>query len=100
MVGKVATYKGESSRSSRQRSKEHSSALQQGLTLATHAVQAHGGFHPKFLVVVDEIEARPMYRAIKEAIAICNQGGGSNNLNRCGGVGARRKNPYPQSDWG
>ena len=93
LEGAKAVYTGESSMSCRQRHAQHSSALTRGDTssaMVWHAVQAHGGQRPRVLASLTKIEHRPMYRAIREAVAISNMGSSGANLNRCGEWGTKR----------
>ena len=74
--GKVATYRGESSQSSRQCQKEHSCDLALGVAtspLVLHTVEEHGGIRPKVLYTVSHLEPRPLYRAVRESVLISAQ---------------------------
>ena len=78
-------YRGMSSRSARQRHREHGQDLDRGtLTspLVMHVVDVHGGVKPNFLAVVDSIEPRALYRVVEEALLIAQQPEGPRNMNR------------------
>ena len=92
-LGRSTTYKGESSRSARQRHREHLAALEQGLAsspLTMHAVEEHGGRVPRYIFTIGTIEPRPLYRAIRESVEIGQLPSGHENLNRCQEWGAPR----------
>ena len=77
-------YWGESSRSSRQRTLEHLSAIEGGLThspMVEHTVRQHGGLKPETAFMIQSIEPRALYRAVKESVAIANMGQGPNSMN-------------------
>ena len=85
-VGLMTTYRGESSRSSRQRHKEHLSDLDHGVAaspLVAHAVEVHGGRTPSFLFTIGTIEPRPPHRAVRESVEIAALPNGIENMNRC-----------------
>ena len=84
--GRSSTYRGESSRSGRQRHKEHESDLALGVAaspLVIHTVEEHGGVRPRFLYTVGSVEPRPLYRAVRESMEIGSLPPGPENLNRC-----------------
>ena len=86
-------YRGEASRSGRQRHGEHWRDLQDGVVtspMVIHSIQEHGGIMPSLLAVIDRIEPSPLYRAARESVAISRLGMGPSNLNRCQEWGAPR----------
>ena len=69
----------------------------QGLTgvvasspLVQHALQEHGGQRPNILNTIRSVEPRPLYRAVKESVAIARQQGSTGDMNRCQEWGAPR----------
>ena len=87
------TYRGESSRSSRQRHKEHLADLGNGVAaspLVAHAVEAHGGRTPTYLFTIGTVEPRPLHRAVRESVEIAMLPQGIENMNRCQEWGAPR----------
>ena len=93
LLGRGSLYQGESSHSARQRQGQHARDLEQGVTsspLVDHAIRVHGGVRPKVLYVVKDIEPRPLYRAVRESVAITKQPLSESNLNRCQEWGAPR----------
>ena len=91
--GKKTLYKGMTSRSACQRTLEHYSAVENGTTtspLVEHSIMEHGGKKPEIAYLIDDIEGRALYRAVKEAVKIANMGDGPLSMNRCGEWGAPR----------
>ena len=91
--GVDSQYKGESSRSGRQRLGEHKSTLESGLVsnpLVLHSVEVHGATKPDFLAVITHVEPRALYRVCREAVLIGNQPQGPRNMNRCSEWGSPR----------
>ena len=85
-LGRSSTYWGETSRSGRQRMKEHVQDLDRGNVsspLVMHAVQEHGGVRPNYIFTTAAVEPRPLYRAVRESVQIGSQPWGPDNLNRC-----------------
>ena len=77
---------GETSRSGRQRHREHEDGLESGSVsnpMVVHSVEHHGGKKPDFLAVVSRVEPSALYRACREAVQIANQPAGLRNINRC-----------------
>ena len=92
-MGLVTTYRGETSRSSRQRHKEHLDDLTSGLTsspLVAHVIEAQGGRMPTFLFAISTVEPRPLHRAIRESVEISMLPVGIENMNHCQEWGAPR----------
>ena len=93
LAGKGSYYQGETSRSARQRQGRHDLDLAQGIAsspVVIHAIQVHGGVRPRILSMIKSIEPRPLYRAIRESVAIAMQPWGDGNMNRCQEWGAPR----------
>ena len=85
-LGRSSTYWGETSRSGRQRMKEHVQDLDRSNVsspLVMHAVQEHGGVRPNYIFTTAAVEPRPLYRAVRESVQIGSQPWGPDNLNRC-----------------
>ena len=85
-MDRSSLYHGESSRSPRQCHQEHYKDLQNGSIsspLVTHAIQEHGGKRPRFLYLIQSLEPKPLYRAVRESVMIARQPAGAGNLNRC-----------------
>ena len=60
--------------------------MEKGVTsnpLVQHAVEVHGGKKPHYLAVINRVESRPLYRAVREAVQISQNPDGVSNLNRC-----------------
>ena len=99
-LGNQALYRGESARSCRQRQKEHSQDLKNGVVtspLVIHTVEVHGGLTPKFLVLLDTVEPKAMYRLIRESVLIQGVDQASHyNLNRCQEWGSKSVLPEVQ----
>ena len=84
--GVDSRYQGETSRSGRQRHREHEDGLESGSVsnpMVVHSVEHHGGKKPDFLAVVSRVEPSALYRACREAVQIANQPAGLRNINRC-----------------
>ena len=63
----VATYRGQSSRSGRQRHKEHRDALRlwsAANPLVMHCVEEHGGLRPRFVYTVGSLDSKPQYHMV------------------------------------
>ena len=93
ILGRGSFYQGESSQSARQRQGKHSRDLAQGVAaspLVEHTVRVHGGVRPQVLYMIKAVEPKPLYRAVRESVAISLQPGGDANLNRCQEWGAPR----------
>ena len=93
LSGRRSLYQGESSHSARQRHAQHSKDLEQGVAtspLVDHAIRVHGGVRPQVLYLIKNVEPRPLYRAIRESVAIASQPMDDRNLNRCQEWGAPR----------
>ena len=92
-LGRRTLYRGESSRSARQRHKEHHTDIQKGLVnspLVTHSIMEHGGTKPEVIYLIDKIEPRPLYRIVRESVKIANMPTGPERMNRCNEWGAPR----------
>ena len=92
--GVDSQYKGESSRSGRQRMAEHQrQPLRVGSTtnpLVIHSLEVHGGEKPDFLAAITRVEPRALYRVCREAVLISNQSSGPRCLNKCSEWGSPR----------
>ena len=55
-----------------------------------HSVEMHGGKKPHYLSVINAVEARPLYRVVREAVQIGQMPHGPSNINRCGEWGTPR----------
>ena len=99
-LGNKALYRGESARSCRQRQKEHSQDLKNGVVtspLVMHTVDVHGGETSRFLTILDCVEPKAMYRLIRESILIEAMDHSSPyNMNRCQEWGSRSILPEVQ----
>ena len=72
-AGVRSVYWGESGRSARQRHGEHAAGVERGDVanpLVYHSVECHGGKQPHFLALVNTIEPKPLYQAVREAVQI------------------------------
>ena len=70
-LGRKSIYRGESSRSARQRHKEHSRDIKMGLVSSpavNHSIMEHGGTMPQVIYLIDRIEPRPLYRIVRESV--------------------------------
>ena len=86
LAGRRTQYQGESSRSTRERTAEHARDLRQGTVaspLVMHTLEEHGGTRPHFIAVINSIDPKPLYRVVRESVAISNMPQGLENLNRC-----------------
>ena len=84
--GVRAIYWGESGCSSRQRHRTHDSEVEKGVTnnpLVQHAIEAHGGQKPHYLALINRVEPRPLYHAVREAVQMSQMPEGVQNMNRC-----------------
>ena len=85
-LGRVSTYRGESSRSAHQHHGEHARDLTLGVAdspLVLHVVEEHGGIRPQYIFTVSNLEAMPLYRAVRESVETSSQPQGPGNMNRC-----------------
>ena len=92
-LGRKTLYRGESSRSARQRHKEHVQGVESGLVtspLVNHAISEHGGRRPEVTFLLDKVECRPLYRIVRESVLIANMPAGPESMNRCMEWGAPR----------
>ena len=86
LEGVDATYWGESGLSARQRHRNHSDQVDRGDVnnpMLLHSISVHGGKRPNYLSLIDTIEPRPLYRAIRESVQISSVDPGPLRLNRC-----------------
>ena len=93
LKGVKSVYWGESSRSPRQRLKEHFQDCEAGLVTAPmvqHSLEAHGGTKPHYLGLINQVENRPLYRVVRESVQISMMAPGIPNINRCQEWGAPR----------
>ena len=93
LVGVKSVYWGESSRSPRQRLKEHDQDCRAGLVTAPmvqHSLEAHGGTRPQYLGLIHQIEPKALYRVVHESVLISMMAPGITNINRCQEWGAPR----------
>ena len=84
--GRQVLYRGESSRSSRQRGAEHERDLRTGTIsspFVLHAIKEHGGVTPCLIHTISRVEPKPLYRAVRESVQISNQPWGPRNFNCC-----------------
>ena len=91
--GLKTLYRGEGSRSARQRHLEHAKDLESGLVsspLVIHSIEEHGGELPGIHYVIQALEPSALYRAARESTMIAKQVPGPTNLNRCMEWGAPR----------
>ena len=91
--GRSSTYKGMSNRSARQRHAEHLTDLANGVAsspLVMHCVEEHGGYRTRFMFTINSLDPKPLYRAVRESVAISSLPLGPDNLNRCQEWGAPR----------
>ena len=85
-LGKQSLYRGESSHSARGRQGQHARDISNGVVtnpLVIHSIKEHGGVRPVMAATIDQVEARPLYRAVREAVRISQLPDDSRNLNRC-----------------
>ena len=93
LEGVDATYWGESGLSARQRHQTHKEQVERGDVanpMVLHSVEVHGGLRPNYLAMIDTIEDRPLYRAVRESVQISGVAPGPTRLNRCQDWGAPR----------
>ena len=92
-LGRQSLYRGETSRSTRQRHLEHFRDIESGLVsspFVTHSLEEHGGEKPSVIYLIDQIESRPLYRVARESVKIANMPWGPEKLNKCMEWGAPR----------
>ena len=92
-MGRQTLYRGETSRSSRQRHQEHYRDIEAGLVTSpfvVHSLEEHGGEKPFVAFLIDQVENRPLYRIVRESVKIANMPWGPERLNRCSEWGAPR----------
>ena len=68
-LGRKTLYRGESSRSARQRHKEHSSDIELGLVtspVVDHCILEHGGQKPHVTFLLDRVEGRPLQTSLQQ----------------------------------
>ena len=85
-LGRQTLYKGESSKSGRERQGQHQQGIDQGVVtnpLVLHTVKEHGGVRPSMAATIEQIEPRPLYRAVREAVKISQLPADSRNMNKC-----------------
>ena len=83
LEGVRSVYWGESGRSARLRHQEHAAGVDRGDVanpLVLHSVECHGGSKPHFLALVNTIESRPLYRAVRESVQIAQMPHGPHGL--------------------
>ena len=79
--------------SARQRHKNHSDQVEKGDVrnpMVIHSVEMHGGKKPLYLSLINAIEPKPVYRAVRESVQISGMPEGPTTLNRCQEWGAPR----------
>ena len=93
LEGVRSIYWGESGLSSRQRHSNHHQDVERGLAsnpMVQHSVEVHGGKKPHYLSLINTIEKRPLYRAVRESVQIGQMERGPGNINRCNEWGTPR----------
>ena len=93
LEGVASIYWGESGLSARQRHKNHFDQVEKGDVrnpMVIHSVEMHGGKKPLYLSLINAIEPKPVYRAVRESVQISGMPEGPTTLNRCQEWGAPR----------
>ena len=91
--GKKTLYRGLSSQSACQRHHEHHSDVENSTAsspLVQHSNLEHRGCKPQVIYLIDKIEPKALYRAIKEAVKILNMPEGPMCMNMCSEWGVPR----------
>ena len=85
-LGRRSLYKGESSHSARERQYQHTWYINHGVVtnpMVIHSIKEHGGVQPRMTALIDQVESRPLYRTVREAVKISLLPGDSRNFNQC-----------------